>query len=102
MAHFDDLIANAHLVITGEGRIDDQTLHGKAPAGVLKAAQRKGIPTIALCGSIAPGTNVTKMGFKQVVPTTPPHMPLKEAMNTEVTLHNVKSATRRVLKSFFF
>lgn len=102
MAHFDDLIANAHLVITGEGRIDDQTFHGKAPAGVLKAAQRKGIPTIALCGSIAPGTNVTKMGFKQVVTTTPPHMPLKEAMNTEVTLHNVKSATRRVLSSFFF
>ena len=34
LAHFDDIISDANLIITGEGRIDNQTLHGKAPAGV--------------------------------------------------------------------
>ena len=100
MAHFDDIISDAHLVITGEGRIDNQTLHGKAPAGVLKAAQRKGIPVVALCGCIAPGTDVSKMGFKQVIPVTPPEMPLEQAMNTDVTLHNVATAIATIVANF--
>lgn len=97
MSHFDDIIGDAQLVITGEGRIDNQTLHGKAPAGVLKAAQRKGVPVIALCGSIAPGTDTAKMGFKQVVAVTPPEMPLRQAMNTDTTLHNVATAIRSII-----
>lgn len=97
MAHFDELISDADLIITGEGRIDDQTLHGKAPAGVLKAAQKKGIPVIALCGCIAPGTDITKMGFKQVIAVTPSDMPLEQAHNTNITLHNVATATRKLI-----
>lgn len=38
------------LVITGEGCLDEQTLHGKAPAGVAAAARRAGIPVIAVAG----------------------------------------------------
>ncbi len=38
------------LVITGEGSLDEQTLHGKAPAGVAAAAQARGVPTVAVCG----------------------------------------------------
>jgi glycerate kinase len=97
LAHFDDIIGDAHLIITGEGRIDNQTLHGKAPAGVLKAAKKKGIPVIALCGCIAPSTDTTKMGFKQVIAVTPPEMPLDQALNTEVTLRNVKAAISGIL-----
>lgn len=97
LAHFDDIISDAHLIITGEGRIDNQTLHGKAPAGVLKAAKKKGIPVIALCGCIAPSTDTTKMGFKQVIAVTPPEMPLDQALNTEVTLCNVKVAISGIL-----
>lgn len=94
MAHFDDIISDADLIITGEGRIDEQTLHGKAPAGVLKAAQRQNIPVIALCGCIAQGTDITKMGFKQVVPVTPPGTPLRQALDTSTALRNVRVATR--------
>ncbi len=43
------------LVITGEGRTDDQTLHGKAPMGVIREAQKLGIPVIVISGSIGPG-----------------------------------------------
>lgn len=97
MAHFDDLIADADLIITGEGRIDNQTLHGKAPAGVLKAAQRQGIPVIALCGIIAPGTNTVAMGFKQVIAVTPPGTPIEQALDAEKALHNVIIAIRRII-----
>ncbi|WP_347351215.1 glycerate kinase [Intrasporangium sp.] len=38
------------LVITGEGSLDEQTLHGKAPAGVAAAARDRGVPVVAVCG----------------------------------------------------
>jgi glycerate kinase len=38
------------LVVTGEGSLDEQTLHGKAPAGVAAAAAARGIPVVAVCG----------------------------------------------------
>jgi glycerate kinase len=41
------------LVITGEGRLDRQTAHGKAPAGVARVAREMGIPVVAVCGSLA-------------------------------------------------
>jgi len=49
---FDDLLDNAAVVFTGEGRIDWQSVYGKVPVGVAKRAKRKGVPCIALCGSI--------------------------------------------------
>jgi glycerate kinase len=48
-------IARASLVITGEGSLDEQTLHGKAPAGVAAAARRAGKPVVAVCGRLAIG-----------------------------------------------
>ncbi len=47
---FTDRLAAAELVITGEGSLDQQTLHGKAPAGVAAAARRAGVPVIAVAG----------------------------------------------------
>lgn len=97
MAKFDEILDNADLVITGEGRIDRQTMMGKAPAGVLKAAQRHDIPVIALCGSIAPDINVKELGFTQVIPITPTDMPIEQAMDTTTTLHNVEAAVAELI-----
>lgn len=47
---FDTLLPGAALVITGEGSLDRQSLHGKAPIGVATAAARQGVPTIAVAG----------------------------------------------------
>jgi glycerate kinase len=44
-------LAGVDLVITGEGALDEQTLHGKAVAGVAAAAKRAGVPVVAVCGS---------------------------------------------------
>lgn len=47
---FGDHLAGADLVVTGEGSLDEQTLHGKAPAGIAAAAAAAGIPVVAVCG----------------------------------------------------
>lgn len=50
LVDFSARLDGAHLVITGEGALDDQTLNGKAPAGVAAAAARAGVPVVAVCG----------------------------------------------------
>lgn len=50
MSHFAELVADAALVITGEGSLDRQTLLGKTPAGVAAAAASAGVPVVAVCG----------------------------------------------------
>ncbi|MFM9445980.1 glycerate kinase [Streptomyces acidiscabies] len=50
---FAPALARADLVITGEGSLDTQTLHGKAPAGVAAAARTAGKDVIAVCGRLA-------------------------------------------------
>ncbi|MFE4858585.1 glycerate kinase [Streptomyces sp. NPDC056670] len=49
---FAPALAGATLVITGEGSLDEQTLHGKAPAGVAAAARAAGIEVVAVCGRL--------------------------------------------------
>jgi len=46
----EQAMADADLVVTGEGSLDEQTLHGKAPAGVAEAARRVGVPVVAVAG----------------------------------------------------
>ncbi|MFD6903879.1 glycerate kinase [Streptomyces sp. NPDC060077] len=50
---FAPALERADLVITGEGSLDEQTLHGKAPAGVATAARAAGKEVIAVCGRLA-------------------------------------------------
>ncbi|HYY82588.1 MAG TPA: glycerate kinase [Actinomycetes bacterium] len=47
---FPATLPGARLVITGEGSLDEQTLHGKAPVGVARAARAAGIPVVAVAG----------------------------------------------------
>lgn len=54
--NLSDRIARADLVITGEGSLDEQSLRGKVPAGVIGACELAGVPAVIVCGraSIAP------------------------------------------------
>ena len=47
---FHELVRGAALVVTAEGSLDDQSLHGKAPVGVATAAARAGVPVVAVVG----------------------------------------------------
>ena len=66
-----DRLAGADLVITGEGSLDEQSLLGKTPMGVARAAARAGVPVIAVCGrtTLTPEQQ-NDSGFRQVFPLT--------------------------------
>lgn len=55
MVDFDRQLDGADLVITGEGRIDSQSVHGKVISGIARRVRPKGIPLVALVGGIAEG-----------------------------------------------
>jgi glycerate kinase len=60
-------LASADLVITGEGSLDEQSLLGKTPMGVARAAARSGIPVIAVCGrSTLSPEQLSESGFESV------------------------------------
>ena len=50
--NFDSCLNGADWVVTGEGRLDRQSLMGKTPQGVASRAQKKGIPVVALAGAV--------------------------------------------------
>ncbi|MEZ9131403.1 glycerate kinase [Vibrio breoganii] len=51
--NLDSVVADADLVITGEGRIDSQTIHGKTPIGVARTAKKHNLPVIGIAGCLA-------------------------------------------------
>lgn len=55
LAGLAEALQDADLVITGEGRLDGQSLHGKTPVGVARLARAAGVPVIALAGSLGEG-----------------------------------------------
>lgn len=56
--HLAEQVADADLVITGEGRIDSQTIHGKVPVGVASIAKRFNKPVIGIAGSLTADVGV--------------------------------------------
>ena len=86
------------LVVTGEGSIDSQTLHGKAPAGVLAAAQRLGIPVVALGGRVEGESELLAGGFHAVRAITPSGQPLALAMQRDIAIENMERAAADVAR----
>jgi glycerate kinase len=75
----EELIADSDLVLTGEGRIDGQTLEGKGPAGVAALARRHGKPVIAFGGSISDDANIASI-FDGICPIIDQPTSLADAM----------------------
>jgi glycerate kinase len=85
-------IAASDLVITGEGRLDAQTLDGKGPAGVAALARRHGKPVVAFAGSVT-DADALRATFDAAHPVTDGSIPLAEAMQRGAELLEV--AVRR-------
>ena len=90
LCHFDERIADADLIITGEGRIDRQSLMGKVPGKILEKGKELGIPVVALAGCTEDEEWLKKGGFFGIYTITPKDMPIEEAMKKEVAIRNVK------------
>lgn len=88
-------VQEADLVITGEGRIDSQTIYGKTPVGVARVAKRFDIPVIAIAGSMAPDYEVVHQHGLDAVFSVLNHIQtLPEALeeasdNIRITARNV-------------
>jgi glycerate kinase len=68
---FAAALEKATLVITGEGSLDEQTLHGKAPAGVAAAARAADKEVVAVCGRFAlPPEALGRAGIRRAYPLT--------------------------------
>ncbi|MCT1867459.1 glycerate kinase [Dermabacter sp. p3-SID358] len=79
--NLEGAIADADLVITGEGSIDAQTLSGKAPAGVAALAKSHGVPCLALAGRLGDGAEVLYAhGVSALVPIVQGVATLDEAL----------------------
>lgn len=90
LSHFDCLLANAGLVVTGEGHADHQTLMGKLPERVLKRAQQISIPVWLMAGAVEDRTLLTDAGFRVSTAVTPLTQPLTEAMKPDVARANIR------------
>lgn len=85
---FDRALQNCDLVITGEGRLDSQTLRGKVVAGVIQRAKAAGKPVIALAGSVEEGAEaiLRQHGLVAAFTIVQSPLPVDQAMQNGRTL----------------
>jgi len=90
----EQLLTDAICCMTGEGKIDDQTLHGKTVAGVAEIASKHGVPVIAFCGVAEPNA-VAALAKRnvRVIPIAPKTMSHEESMRSAAALLESAAAT---------
>lgn len=94
---FDELICGADLVITGEGRIDGQSVYGKVPVGIAKRCKPKGVKVVAIVGGMGSSAQKTyDFGIYSIMPTVNAPMSLDEAIDRAQEL--LKDAADRMFR----
>ena len=97
LAGFDQRLASADLVITGEGRLDGQSLFGKATVAVARRAKRAGVPVLAIVGGLGDGYEAAYAeGIDAIVPVAPGPMTLLESQARAAEL--ISAATERAFR----
>lgn len=98
---FTGALDGATMVITGEGRFDAQSLMGKATGGIMRLANIKNVPVAILAGKID-DRNVALAGQTHaMLEITPPDMPLKQALDPETAVTNLRQAAKRLIHTLF-
>lgn len=87
---FNEFLTDADLIITGEGRIDIQSLMGKIPGKILQRGIQKNIPVIAIAGSAIDKELLKEAGFKDILTISPKNLSLEEAMKPAVATRNIQ------------
>lgn len=97
--HLENILADADVVVTGEGRLDHQTAMGKAPVGVAKLAKKYGAKVIAFAGSVTKdATACNGAGIDAFFPIVRGITTLEEAMKPEVARENMIAAVEQVFR----
>jgi len=93
---FVDHLGDASLVFTGEGRIDGQTLCGKTVSGVVAKAKALRIPTVAIVGEVAAGSDVYRSGIDAVLSIAPGPISLEKSVADAASL--IADAAERAMR----
>jgi glycerate kinase len=93
--HYEKMVEDADLVITGEGSADCQTLMGKLPMGILLHSGNT--PVCLIAGQIADKDELLKAGFARLECINPDGISLDEAMRKEVATRNIIKTVSRLL-----
>lgn len=96
----EDQLKDADFVLTGEGKIDGQTIFGKTPIGVAKTAKKYNIPVIAIAGNVGYDSHVVhEHGIDAVFSIVPGIIPLTDAFeNASVYVERLASNLAFVIK----
>ncbi len=95
---FDEVVKDADLVFTGEGRLDHQTAMGKAPVGVAEHAKKYDIPVVGVAGCLLDPYACNENGIDAYFPIIPRIMTLEEAMDTTVAYQNLKDTAEQMFR----
>lgn len=99
LTNIEDYLADADLVITGEGQIDSQTVYGKVPVGVAKRAAKYDVPVIAIVGSVGEGASeVYAHGVDAIMSIVNRPMSLSEAVENAAEL--IENAAENAMRIF--
>ena len=94
-----DYIQNADIVVTGEGRLDGQTVMGKAPIGVAKIAKEYGKPVIAFSGCVTKDAIAcNEHGIDAFFPVLRSVSTLDEAMCRTNAMQNIEDTAEQVFR----
>lgn len=94
-----DYVQNADIVVTGEGRLDGQTVMGKAPIGVANIAKEYGKPVIAFSGCVTKdAVACNEHGIDAFFPVLRTVVTLDEAMNTANAMQNMEDTAEQVFR----
>lgn len=95
----EDDIRETDVVVTGEGRLDAQTVMGKAPVGVAALAKRHGKPVIALSGCVAGNAGVVNAhGIDAFFPIAPGACTLSEALDRNNAMANLTRTAEQAFR----
>lgn len=95
----EENIKDADIVITGEGRLDGQTIYGKAPIGVAKMAKKYGKPVIAFSGSVTEDALICNQhGIDAYFPILRKVQALEEVMVSENAKQNMTETVEQVFR----
>ena len=97
--HLEDFIKDADIVVTGEGRLDGQTVMGKAPIGVAKIAKKYNKMVVAFSGCVTEDAYLCNAaGIDAFFPILRGVVPFQEAMNKETAEKNMIAATEQTFR----
>lgn len=92
-------IINADIVITGEGRLDSQTVNGKAPIGIAKLAKKYGKRVIAFSGCVSDDAEIcNEYGIDAFFPILRNITTVEDAMNKDIAYKNLYNTAYQVFR----